>query len=78
MLGNPDSIAEESHSEGLLEHPQYTRPAVWQGRAIPDVRMSGNHAEIRKWRRRQAVDITAARRPDLLAGREVPDDDADG
>lgn len=65
VLGNADSIAEESHSHGLLEHPQYTRPPVWEGREIPPVLLSGNHAEIAKWRRAQAEALTAGRRPDL-------------
>ncbi len=65
VLGNADSTADESHSDGLLEHPQYTRPAEWQGRAIPDVLMSGHHGEIEKWRRAQAEALTRQRRPDL-------------
>lgn len=65
VLGNAESIAEESHSHGLLEHPQYTRPPVWEGREIPPVLLSGNHAEIAKWRRAQAEALTAERRPDL-------------
>jgi tRNA (guanine37-N1)-methyltransferase len=65
VLGNAESLAEESHSSGLLEHPQYTRPPVWQGRDIPPVLLSGNHAEIAKWRRAEAEALTAARRPDL-------------
>ncbi|WP_137700057.1 tRNA (guanosine(37)-N1)-methyltransferase TrmD [Marimonas lutisalis] len=67
VLGNADSTEEESFSNGLLEHPQYTRPAEWKGRAIPDVLLSGNHAEIEKWRRAQAEEITRRRRPDLWA-----------
>lgn len=65
VLGNASSAEEESFSAGLLEHPQYTRPAEWQGRSIPDVLLSGNHAEIAKWRQAQAETITKARRPDL-------------
>lgn len=65
VLGNADSTVEESHAQGLLEHPQYTRPAVWEDRAIPDVLMSGNHAEIAKWRRARSEDLTKERRPDL-------------
>lgn len=67
VLGNHASTEEESFSEGLLEHPQYTRPAEWEGREIPAVLQSGNHAEIAKWRRAQAEAITAERRPDLWA-----------
>ena len=65
VLGNAASTEEESFSNGLLEHPQYTRPAEWQGRTIPDVLMSGHHGEIAKWRQRMAEEITRARRPDL-------------
>jgi tRNA (guanine37-N1)-methyltransferase len=65
VLGNAQSTVEESFSDGLLEHPQYTRPAVWQGRAIPDVLTSGNHGDIAKWRRAQAEAVTKLRRPEL-------------
>lgn len=65
ILGNAASSVEESHSSGLLEHPQYTRPAHWQGAHIPEVLMSGNHGEIAKWRQQQAEEITKLRRPDL-------------
>jgi tRNA (guanine37-N1)-methyltransferase len=67
VLGNAESAVEESFSAGLLEHPQYTRPALWQGLAIPDVLLSGNHAAIARWRREQAEALTRARRPDLWA-----------
>ncbi|MFK7869146.1 MAG: tRNA (guanosine(37)-N1)-methyltransferase TrmD [Roseobacter sp.] len=67
VLGNAQSTVEESHSAGLLEHPQFTRPAEWHGRAIPDVLMSGNHGEIAKWRKAQAEGLTRERRPDLWA-----------
>ena len=62
-----ESVAEESHSDGLLEYPHYTRPAVWEGRAIPPVLVSGHHAEVAKWRRQERLRRTLARRPDLLA-----------
>ncbi len=65
VLGNEASTEEESFSEGLLEHPQYTRPADWQGHTIPDVLMSGHHGEIAKWRREMAEKLTKRRRPDL-------------
>lgn len=65
VLGNAASTEEESFSDGLLEHPHYTRPQDWQGREIPAVLTSGNHAEIAKWRRAQAEAITRDRRPDL-------------
>ena len=65
VLGNAASTEEESFSDGLLEHPQYTRPAVWEAREIPPVLQSGNHAEIAKWRRAEAGALTRARRPVL-------------
>ena len=67
VLGNAESAVDESFSAGLLEHPQYTKPAEWQGRAIPDVLLSGNHAKIAEWRRQMAEKITQDRRPDLWA-----------
>lgn len=65
VLGNQASLTEESFSDGLLEHPQYTKPALWDGRAIPDVLLSGNHAAIHDWRQQQAESLTQKRRPDL-------------
>jgi tRNA (guanine37-N1)-methyltransferase len=65
VLGNAASTEEESFSDGLLEHPQYTRPSVWEGQEIPTVLQSGNHAEIAKWRRGEAEALTRERRPDL-------------
>lgn len=67
VLGNADSTIEESFSGGLLEHPQFTRPPMWEGREIPPVLLSGNHAEIAKWRAAQSQTLTAAQRPDLWA-----------
>ena len=64
----PESLAEESFDNGLLEYPQYTRPAEYNGQKVPDVLLSGNHEEIQKWRRNNAVMLTARLRPDLLAG----------
>jgi len=69
VLGNADSAVEESHSNGLLEHPQFTKPATWQGRAIPDVLLSGNHAKIAAWRREMSEAITQERRPDMWDAR---------
>ncbi|MEO0917841.1 MAG: tRNA (guanosine(37)-N1)-methyltransferase TrmD, partial [Pseudomonadota bacterium] len=69
VLGNAQSAVDESFSTGLLEHPQYTRPAEWQGHAIPDVLLSGNHAKIAEWRKAQAEEMTRTRRPDLWAKR---------
>lgn len=65
VLGNQASTEEESFSHGLLEHPQYTRPAVWNEMPIPDVLQSGHHGQIAKWRQAQAEEITKTRRPDL-------------
>lgn len=65
VLGNALSTAEESHAKGLLEHSQYTRPAEWQGRTIPDVLMSGHHGQVAKWRQEAAETLTRARRPDM-------------
>ena len=65
VLGNQDSTEEESFSEGLLEFPQYSKPPVWEGRAIPEVLLSGHHANITDWRRGIAERLTKERRPDL-------------
>ncbi len=67
VMGNAASGAEESFESGLLEHPHYTRPAQFEGRAIPEVLVSGNHARIERWRREQAEALTRERRPDLWA-----------
>jgi tRNA (guanine37-N1)-methyltransferase len=70
VLGNEESTREESHSpdnDGLLEYPQYTRPQEFRGAAVPEVLQSGNHAEIAKWRRAQAIVRTEQRRPDIAA-----------
>lgn len=67
VLGNAASTVEESFSDGLLEHPQFTRPARWEGHDIPAVLTSGNHADIARWRRAEAEKLTANRRPDLWA-----------
>ncbi|TNF12302.1 MAG: tRNA (guanosine(37)-N1)-methyltransferase TrmD, partial [Rhodobacteraceae bacterium] len=67
VLGNAESAVEESHSSGLLEHPQYTRPAEWEGRLIPEVLTSGNHKKIEEWRREMSEKLTQERRPDLWA-----------
>lgn len=66
VLGHEDSAAEESFTWGLLEYPQYTRPPTWEGMSVPDVLVSGDHARIAAWRRLQAIERTARRRPDLI------------
>src|SRR6201997_3386029 len=65
VMGAPHSGAEESFAEGLLEYPQYTRPQLWEGRSIPEVLLSGDHAKIAAWRRAEAERLTRQRRPDL-------------
>jgi tRNA (guanine37-N1)-methyltransferase len=65
-VGNAQSIENESFHSGLLEPPLYTKPAIWDGRAVPDVLLSGNHGKINQWREQRALADTAARRPDLL------------
>ncbi|WP_305782872.1 tRNA (guanosine(37)-N1)-methyltransferase TrmD [Symbioplanes lichenis] len=67
VLGNAESLTEESHGDGLLEAPVYTKPAVWEGREVPDVLRSGDHGRIARWRRTQSLLRTATRRPDLFA-----------
>lgn len=66
-LGDEESAVDESFSQGLLEYPHYTRPAEFRGRRVPEVLLSGNHAEIERWRREQALRRTEQRRPDLIA-----------
>lgn len=67
VVGNPDSLVEESHMDGLLEGPAYTKPASWRGHDVPEVLLSGHHGAIARWRRDQALQRTAQRRPDLIA-----------
>lgn len=69
VVGDSESVEVESFTDGLLDHPHYTRPAVFRGRAVPDVLVSGHHAAIEKWRHAQRVARTAARRPDLMSKR---------
>ncbi|MBT2485713.1 MULTISPECIES: tRNA (guanosine(37)-N1)-methyltransferase TrmD [unclassified Microbacterium] len=66
VVGNPESLLEESHEDGLLEYPSFTKPSLWRDRAVPDVLLSGNHAAIASWRRDQQIIRTRMRRPDLL------------
>ncbi len=74
-LGCADSAEQESFSEGLLESPQYTRPPEFRGWTVPDVLLSGHHAEVAKWRRRQSLLLTAQRRPDLLKASRISNED---
>jgi tRNA (guanine37-N1)-methyltransferase len=76
VMGNEASGTDESFATGLLEYPQYTRPAEFRGAAVPEVLLSGDHARVARWRRAQALRRTLARRPDLLADGLTPDDEA--
>ena len=73
VLGNADSARDESHTSGLLEYPQYTRPRTWEGLDVPEVLLSGHHGRIDAWRREQALALTRDRRPDLAAAWESDD-----
>jgi tRNA (guanine37-N1)-methyltransferase len=72
-LGDPDGAQDDSHASGLLEYPHYTRPPEFRGSKVPDILLSGNHAEIARWRREQAIKRTLERRPDLLETAELSD-----
>ena len=74
-VGNERSPLDESYASGLLEHPQYTRPEEFRGARVPDVLLGGDHAAIARWRRREALRVTLARRPDLLARASLAPDD---
>jgi tRNA (guanine37-N1)-methyltransferase len=75
VVGDDQSVAEDSFSRGLLDFPHYTRPAEVGGDRVPDVLMSGNHAEIRRWRKREALARTLARRPELLETAALDDEE---
>ena len=66
VIGNAESLIEESHSDGLLEYPSFTKPPTWRGLDVPEVLLSGNHAAIAQWRKQQQLDRTKRVRPDLL------------
>ncbi|WP_292832566.1 tRNA (guanosine(37)-N1)-methyltransferase TrmD [Microbacterium sp.] len=72
VVGNPESLVEESHEDGLLEYPSFTKPATWRGYDVPEVLLSGHHGRVAQWRHEQQIERTRARRPDLL-----PDTDRD-
>jgi tRNA (guanine37-N1)-methyltransferase len=74
-VGDEQSVELDSFNRGLLDYPQYTRPAEYRGIAVPAVLLSGNHAEVRRWRKRQALQRTLERRPDLLAAAELDDEE---
>lgn len=73
VVGNPESLVEESHEDGLLEYPSYTKPALWRGREVPPVLLSGNHGAIASWRRAQQLERTRLVRPDLLGEAQRPE-----
>jgi tRNA (guanine37-N1)-methyltransferase len=75
VVGDAQSVAADSFTSGLLDSPHYTRPAEFRGMRVPDVLLSGHHEEIRRWRRREQLRRTRARRPDLIAGIALSDDD---
>ena len=71
VLSEEACFTDESHFSGLLEYPQYTRPAEWEGRAVPDILLTGHHANIQAWRRQQSLERTLRRRPDMLEHAEL-------
>jgi tRNA (guanine37-N1)-methyltransferase len=75
VLGSEESVLEESFVDALLEYPQYTRPRVFRGKKVPEVLISGNHRQIARWRRREALRRTLLRRPDLLERANLPEED---
>jgi hypothetical protein len=75
VLGDEESAYRDSFGDGLLDHPHYTRPAEFLGRKVPDVLLSGNHADIDRWRRREELRATLVKRPDLLATAELTEED---
>jgi tRNA (guanine37-N1)-methyltransferase len=75
VVGDPESLKEESFQNGLLEYPQYTHPRVFEGMEVPEVLLSGNHEKIRRWRRKEALKRTLLRRPDLLEKATLTDED---
>jgi tRNA (guanine37-N1)-methyltransferase len=72
VVGNPESLVEESHQNGLLEYPSYTKPSLWRGFAVPEVLLGGNHGAIAAWRHEQQLERTRAVRPDLLKNSDPP------
>jgi len=75
VVGDEQSVAEDSFSHGLLDYPHYTRPAEVEGRRVPDVLLSGHHADVRRWRRKAALARTLERRPELLAGAALDEEE---
>ena len=77
VLSDDVCFSEESHWNGLLEYPQYTRPAVWEGMEVPEILLSGHHANITKWRREKSLETTLKKRPEMLEIAELTDKDID-
>ena len=75
VVGDAQSVEEDSFSRGLLDYPHYTRPAEFEGRQVPDVLLSGHHAEVRRWRKREALRRTLERRPELLQDARLDDEE---
>lgn len=75
VLSSDECFTEESHFSGLLEYPQYSRPRVWKGREVPEVLLSGHHLNIKKWRRRQSLERTLKKRPEMLEKAELSKED---
>jgi tRNA (guanine37-N1)-methyltransferase len=75
VVGEPESVSTDSHTSGLLSAPAYTRPEEFRGECVPKVLLSGHHAEIKRWRRKKAIQLTLARRPDMLARMQLDEDD---
>jgi tRNA (guanine37-N1)-methyltransferase len=75
VLGNDQSAVDDSHAQGLLEYPQYTRPEVFRGAKVPDILRSGNHAAIARWRRKESLRRTLQRRPELLKTAKLSEED---
>ena len=75
VVGDSGSVEEDSFSRGLLDYPHYTRPAEFDGRRVPDVLLSGHHAEVRRWRRREALARTLERRPELVDAAGLDDEE---
>ena len=75
VLSDEVCFSEESHWNGLLEYPQYTRPALWEGREVPEVLLSGHHANITKWRREKSLETTLKKRPEMLENAQLDEKD---
>ena len=77
VLHNDESAETESFSDGLLEYPQYTRPEIWHDKRVPEILLSGHHANVEKWRHMEALKVTAQKRPDLLDSVSLTSEEAE-